>query len=234
MKKVTCSQWVKKTAVSFCLILLSINLPVKAASKQKENLNSENQIVFLDNFEPPGDGKPKDTGVGGSRDGLSCAAGEQPIRALMPQSNYGLTFQEQPAIYLYLPQTSAKQVVLAFQDEAGTDYIRAFLPIETSGIASFSLPQDEMPLEAGKNYQWKISVICGEHLLPGDPTFTGWVQRVEADTEEQLANTTASEQIRWYGEHGYWYDMLDAITRNPASEDNWQEVLEYMNRSKRE
>ena len=222
-------------AINLCLILLSVVM-VKAESKPKEKTDSNPQekIVFLDDFEPPGDDKPKDTGVGGSRDGLSCAADEQPIRALMPRGNFGLTSKPQPSIYLYLPQISAKQAVLAIQDEAGTAYARAFLPIETnSDIASFTLPENKISLQAGKNYQWKISVVCGEHLKPGDPTFSGWVQRVEhTDTQKQLVTDIDSEQIRFLGEHGYWYDLLDAISLRqrsanaPNSPDKLLQVLE--------
>ena len=193
------------------LPLLSVTAELEQSDKKDSN--SEEKIVFLDSFEPPGDDKPKDTGAGGSRDGSRCNSKEQPIRALMPQGNYGLTLKAQPNIYLYLPQTSAKQAVLAIQDEAGTAYARTFLPIETnSDIASFSLPENKLSLTPGKNYQWKISVVCGEHLKPGDPTFTGWVQRVEpTDTQKQLRLDT-TEQLRTLAEHGYWYDLLDAIS----------------------
>ena len=216
-------------AIGLCLTLL-LTVSIKAESEQKKETdsNSQEKIVFVDDFEPPGDDKPKDTGAGGSRDGLRCSAAQQPIQALMPEGNFGLTYSLQPNIYLYLPQTNAKQVVLAIGDEAGTQYARAFLPIETnSDIASFSLPQNKISLQAGKNYQWKISVVCGEHLKPSDPTFTGWLQRVEpTDTQKQLTVNLDKEQIRSLGERGYWYDMLDAIAR--SSPDNLQQVLELV------
>jgi len=212
---------------SFCLILLSLSSSRAESKPEKADSDSQEKIVFLDDFDPPGDDKPKDTRVGGSRDGARCNHNEQPIQALMPQGNFGLTLKEQPAIYFYLPQTPATQVVLAIQDEAGTEYNKAFLPIETNNnIASFSLPKDKMTLKPGKNYQWKISVICGEHLKPGDPTFSGWVQRVEpTNTQKQLAANTNNEKIRTLAEQGYWYDMLDAISTN-NSLANWQQIVE--------
>lgn len=219
--------WLKKFTICLCLVSLPV-LSVSAKSEQKDRTNSEpeEKIVFLDSFEPPGDDKPKNTGVGGSRNGLRCNPEEQSIRALMPNGNFGLTLKENPNIYLYLPQTSATQVVLAIQDEAGTQYTRAFLPIETNhNIASFALPKDKMTLTPGKNYQWKISVVCSEYVKPGDPTFSGWVQRVEAiNTQKQLSDKTTNERISWYGQHGYWYDFLEAISR--SSQHNWQQVLE--------
>ena len=221
----TSSSW----AISLCLtLLLTVSVKAESTQKKETDSNPQEKIVFVDDFDPPGDDKPKDTGAGGSRDGLRCSAAQQPIRTLMPPSNFALTSKPQPNIYLYLPQTSAKQIVLAIQDEAGTQYARAFLPIKTnSDIASFSLPKNKISLRSGKNYQWKISVVCGEHLKPGDPTFTGWLQRVEpTDTQKQLTVNPDNEQIRSLGERGYWYDMLDAIAR--SSPDNWQQVLELV------
>ena len=224
MKKINYLQLLN--LINLCLVSLPL-LSVRAESKRETNSNSQDKIVFLEEFEPPGDAKPKDTGVGGSRNGLRCAAEEETIRALIPKGNFGLTLQKNPTVYLYLPQTSATQVVLAFQDEAGTQYARTFLPIETNenNIAGFSLPKDKITLKAGKNYQWKISIVCSEYLKPGDPTFTGWIQRVEAtNIQEQLSNKTVEEQIQYFSKHGYWYDLLDRLARN--SLNDWQQVLE--------
>ena len=238
MKRSNHFLWLKSIGLGLCLVLLMLS-SIKAESKQKDKTdsNSEDTIVFLDDFEPPGDDKPKDTGAGGSRDGLRCNPDEQPIRALMPQGNFGLTSKQQPAIYLYLPQTSATKVVLAFQDEAGTEYDRAFLPIETNdNIASFSLPKNKLTLKAGKNYQWKISVICGEHPKPGDPTFSGWVQRVESTEADRYLADDTNNKIRFLAQQGYWYDLLDAISLRQRSAnasrnslDDWQQVLELNN-----
>lgn len=233
MKQLSLVQGSISLVFGLCSISFLLTTVKAESNKEQTNSDSEAKIVFVNNFDPPGDDKPQDTGAGGSRDGLRCNADEQPIRALMPQGNFGLTLRKQPSIYLHLPQTSATQAVLAMQDEAGTEYARAFLPIETnSGIASFSLPKNKMTLQAGKNYQWKISVVCGEHLKPGDPTFTGWVQRVQSGNTDKLLGNQ-SKQIHSLAEHGYWYDMLDAISlgqRSPNTlQDIWQQVLEYVN-----
>ncbi|MEM7591044.1 MAG: DUF928 domain-containing protein [Cyanobacteria bacterium P01_A01_bin.83] len=211
--------------VIYVFLMLERSLFAESKTQPTKNdSDSEEKIVFIDEFDPPGDDKPKDTGAGGSRDGLRCNPNEQPIHAIMPPGNFGLTTKVKPNIYLYLPQNSAKQVVLAIQNENKTIYERAFLPIETNNnIASFSLPKNKLNLEADKNYQWKISVICSEHPKPGDPTFTGWIQRVEPTAiQKQLNNKTNQERIQYFAENGYWYDLLDAV----ASQNNWQQILE--------
>ena len=97
----------------------------------------------------------------------------------MPKGNHGLTLAERPTIFVYLLNTSAKQVVLTFQDESGDTFKPVFLEINPEGvaeniasrsmIASFRLPDDQPPLTVGKNYQWSLTVICGETLQLNDP-----------------------------------------------------------------
>lgn len=193
-----------------------LTLPTQAESKlENRSVTLPKQLVFQENFDPPGNGTPKDTSSGGSRDGLRCSQNKQSIQPLMPKRNYGLTLEERPAIFVYIPETSARKIVLAFRSETG-DYKRVFLPITTrSGIVSFTLPNWEPPLTVGKNYQWSLVVVCGETVQPDDPVVRGWVQRVARShqIESELKQKTAIEQVMWYGANGYWYDLLKVITR---------------------
>lgn len=88
MKKINYLQLLN--IISLCLLSLPL-VSVRAESKKETNSNSRDKIVFLEEFEPPGDAKPKDTGVGGSRNGLRCNTEEETIRALIPKENFGLT-----------------------------------------------------------------------------------------------------------------------------------------------
>ena len=227
----------------FLTLTLSVELllnPALPAQAQLElgirSTTLPERLIFQDNFDPPGDGEPKDSSGAGSRDGLRCSPEEQPIRPLMPKRNYGLTLQERPYVLVDLPKTSAKQVVLTFQDEAGVDYERAFLPItENGGIVSFRLPDQKLPLVVGKNYQWTLVVVCGETVQPDDPIFRGWVQRVArtSELESELGQKSVIEQATLYGERGYWYDMLRAMVQVRRSHPDdvkltalWRELLE--------
>lgn len=217
------------------LILMVFPAQVKPEVEVKKTTAAE-QVIFQENFEPPGDGKPKDTVGAGSRDSLKCSQDEQPIRPLMPKRNYGLTLEEHPTIFIYLPNTLAKQVVLKFQDESGNSYKPMFLAIAShGGIASFKLPDDQPPLTVGKNYQWSLAVVCGETLQPSDPVFRGWVQRVArtADLGRELQQKSLIEQMQWYGKNGYWYDWLKVMLQVRRAQPNdaniikqWREILE--------
>ncbi len=228
----------KFLVLSLCLqALLAPGLAALAQSKLETKRALSEGIVFQDNFDPPGDGKPKGSSGAGSRDALKCPEDAQPIRALMPKRNYGLTLAERPTIFVHLPKTSAQQVVLMFQDQARKYYQRAFLPITTrAGIVSFTLPNDKPPLAVGKNYQWSLILVCGKTVQPDDPVVSGWVQRVAktAKLDSQLQQKSVIEQARWYGAKGYWYDMVNTIVQARRSHPYdvklaqiWQNLLDY-------
>ncbi|MEO0688049.1 MAG: DUF928 domain-containing protein [Cyanobacteria bacterium J06649_11] len=56
-------------------------------------------------------------------------------------------------------------------------------------------------------------IVCGDTVQPDDPTFMGWVQRVQRTSriDNQLIGKSAVEKAKWYGKKGYWYDMLEEI-----------------------
>lgn len=201
---------------SLSILMLTYTLPGFTQSKFPSKDNSlTSEIVFQDSLEPPGEPEPKDTKGSGSRDPKKCSNQEQGIKPLMPESNYGLTFQKLPSIFIRLPKTKASKVMLSFRDLEGKYYQRAFLPITEHGIVSFSLPEDKPALNVGKNYQWSLVIVCGDTVQPDDPTFQGWVQRVQRTSriDNQLIGKSAVEKAKWYGKKGYWYDMLGEIQR---------------------
>ncbi len=220
----------------FLEMLLIPRLPAQAQLELKTQSYTSQRIIFNEDFEPPTNGGPKDSTGAGSRDGQRCSQNEQQIRALMPKRNYGLTLEERPSIFVDLPKTSAKQVVLAFQDETGKFYQRAVLPITANArIVNFSLPTEKQALVVGKNYQWSLVVVCGQSVQPDDPTLRGWVQRVARipQLERELRQKSVIEQVMWYGESGYWYDMVKVLAQaRQEHPDNvklntvWQDLLE--------
>ena len=224
------------TICLFLEILLIPGLPAKAQSELKTRSYTSQRIIFKEDFDPPGNGGPKDSTGAGSRGGQKCSQNEQQIRALMPKRNYGLTLEERPSIFVDLPKTSAKQVVLAFQDETGKFYQRAVLPITTNArIVDFSLPVEKQALVVGKNYQWSLVVVCGQSVQPDDPMLRGWVQRVARtpQLERELRQKSVIEQAMWYGESGYWYDILKVLAQARREHpDNikltslWRDLLE--------
>ncbi len=221
---------------ALCLQFLILTFPVRAELTSKTN----NQTLPTEiHFVPPKDGETPDTVGAGTRNPneFRCSPEEEQIQSIMPKGNYGLTLQELPAIYIYLPQTVAKQVVLAIQDETEAYHEIAFLPItKNSQIVSFTLPEDKPALTPGKYYKWKFTLVCGDIPDVEDPKLEGWVKRVDRNNlSGELDRKNAIAKVKWYGQNGYWYDLLlqleKAYQANPEDPrltslwDNlWQKV----------
>jgi hypothetical protein len=197
-------------------------------------------IIFRGNFDPPGDDAPTHTRGAGSRSAGRCSADSAATRSLMPVRNYGLTLAERPAIFLQLPEarsgqasgTTAQQAVLTFQDGQGKLHSRSFLPIAAQtnnpAMVSFQLPADAPALTVGKNYRWTLTLVCGDRIQPDDPVFTGWVQRVErtAQIDHRLQAQTPLQQAQWYGDRGYWYDLLATLVQAGYTDSEmWRSLI---------
>ena len=163
---------------------------------------------------PPQEGKPRSTSNGSSRDQRSCNASEPVMQAQLSPDRYGLTLEARPKIFVETQGTSARQALLIMRSkdsEGQTYYRQAVLPVsDTQGLSGFQLPEDSLPLEIGQTYAWSLSFLCGEFSTPNDPTFTGWVRRMERTPEaEQILDTASVEdQAHWLSENGYWYDLI--------------------------
>jgi hypothetical protein len=144
--------------------------------------------------------------------------------ALVPTTNRGLTLAARPTFWIYLPATTAKQVVLSLREEGTKHHSQTFFPItRTSGIISLQPSEDSFPLEVGKTYQWAVVLICGERPNPNDPAIASWVRRV---ARTQPTNQgTALARAAWYGEQGVWYDALDSLAEARRSQSNNQSLI---------
>ncbi|MBH8567013.1 DUF928 domain-containing protein [Nostoc sp. CENA67] len=196
------------------------------------NRSKPQQIIFKP---PPNDGKPKTTSSAGSRRDWQCPqdatsttpANQTPIMALVPaDSNYGLTIAEHPTFLVYLPQTSAKQVVLSLMTEDNQLHSQTFIPIQGEpGIISIKSADSSPPLEVGKNYQWVLVLVCGEKPSPNDPVISSWVRRV-ALPHPQNHQKTALEQVDAYSEAGIWYDAAITLAQIKNTQPNNQAIAD--------
>ncbi|GEM_PF-4080639 len=156
--------------------LISINL-LFIPSFHKKAQAQNNQII---NFTSPipnfgsSDDTPYhgDRGAGSRTDELFCETSNPnpSIKALFPNSNYTITREANPTIYVYLPPGSVSDISLYLyeQDDQGnwkvnTDLI-AIIPINHNlgGITPISFAQLK-PLIEGKIYKWSLTVNCQEN-----------------------------------------------------------------------
>lgn len=192
--------------------------------------NPTTQILFK-----PSGGPPPTTRGAGSRNDRQCAQdtpsnGKPPLTALVPSGQMGLTWTERPTVWVYLPETSARQIVLSLK-EGSRPHSQRFIPIaSTPGVVGIPLTENAPPLEVGKSYQWVVVLVCGDRPNPNDPVITAAIQRVTP--AKPFTSPSATEQAAWYGQHGVWYDALTALAEarrsqpnNPALAKLWADFL---------
>ena len=90
-----------KLSYKLLSIGLSSQLLLLVFSNRADSQQNRSVINSPIQFEPPPEGEPPDTSGGGSRDPdqSRCSSNEEPIKALMPEGNFGWTLQEIPFIY---------------------------------------------------------------------------------------------------------------------------------------
>ncbi|MEB3886221.1 DUF928 domain-containing protein [Lyngbya sp. CCY1209] len=186
---------------------------------------------------------PPDRGTDGNRQGSSSRTGcpevPQPLTALIPETNFGLTAAERPTFLFYVPYSSEppREVELVLLDEAENEiFNQKITPAEIPGIISISLPDGAEPLEVGKTYRWQFSYICNPRIRAEDDYVEGAIERVAIDDElsRQLeAVNTPSERAELYAKAGLWYETLTELAKmrqmqpqNPETLAEWRELLD--------
>jgi hypothetical protein len=204
---------------------------------------------------PPGDKPPTESGgprfiqpienIDGPPPGRirsvrgGCASSSQlSLTALVPKNKIGRTVSDYPTFFFYLPQTEAELAELILEDESGNQIYRQDLTIKNvSGVIGVSIPANTnvSPLEVGKNYTWKFTVVCDPEDRSSDQLETGIVRRVELSAEilGKLENANPRQKTVIYAENGIWQDALSNLAAarraNPNDTDlaaDWESLLD--------
>ena len=245
-KKKSCLKLNKNWKLLFFSTILSYLLPSIAIA----NCFANDKITELDTtvlFQPPPESEqPENTDSAASRNrkpyfqdciaiqDQEFSATNQTMTPIVPNENYGLTLEERPTFWVYLPQTSAQQVILSVKEEGVTPHWQQLIETKKEGgIIGIKLADDAPILKAGKNYQWAVILVCENRPNPNDPVVTSWIKRIDkSQIEKGDLSTTATEleKAANYARQGIWYDALNIlIALKESSIDNWQDIwLKYL------
>ncbi len=223
----------------------AIATPAQAQTSVRNGTQSaqalEPELIAQVTFNPPGKGQPRNTAGGASRDGNPClqaaVLSTQCVTPLTPGANNGLTLAERPTFYLYVPETSAREIFFALKDEHNHHHYQTRIPV-TGGegaVLAFSLPDDAPALEIGSTYRWTFILIDQNGLKPDSPGVEGEIRRVEANSLTQVGAQGADptlELAQQYGSAGIWYEMMTTLAllresnpQDPTVMATWTEVL---------
>ncbi|MBE9007820.1 DUF928 domain-containing protein [Fortiea sp. LEGE XX443] len=166
-----------------------------------------------------------------------CLQGKLPLTALIPESQLGLTTLANPALFFYVPQTSAPELELVVQNENEQEvYIQKYKPSNKAGIISLRLPVNS--LAVNKQYKWKLSLICNPTDKSQNKVVAGLVQRVLPDQQlvKKLQQATRQERAVLYAAAGIWHDALASVAQiryllpnNQGLASDWEGLLTARN-----
>ena len=168
-----------------------------------------------------------------------CASSNQvSLTALVPKNKIGRTVSDYPTFFFYLPQTEAESAELILENESGKQIYQQDLTIKNlSGVIGVSIPANTTvpPLEVGKDYTWKFTVVCDAQDRSSDQLESGIVRRVElsADILSQLENADPRQKTFIYAKNGIWQDALSNLAaarranpNEPVFQTDWESLLD--------
>ncbi|OIP70448.1 MAG: hypothetical protein AUK43_09475 [Oscillatoriales cyanobacterium CG2_30_40_61] len=214
-------------------ILMALN-PTKSGVAQHP-LSAQEVAV---EFQPPDQDESTTEDRQGSSSRTNCPAVSQPLTALIPENNIGLTLSGYPTFMIYVPYSSTppREVEFVLLDEEDNQIFKQKMPLTgTPGIVKFKLPQSAPMLEVGKQYRWQFFYQCNPRLRAEDDMVEGAIARINPNETliRQLEKaTTPLEQIQVYAQNGLWYETVTllAVLRQEKPQDpkilqEWKELL---------
>lgn len=215
---------------------LSSQLPEQGENSNQTKPSPENLVSS--SFRAPrssGDGVPINRESGGRR-GPQCMKDNGLPVPLVPASGIGETVAEYPTISWYLPKTTAQGVEFVLHDANGQEVYSVSYALAQSeedfvepGIMSLTIPPFAKisPLEVGKEYSWKLKVMCDR----GDSSsfkyeLGGSLKRVAINPtlERRIQQATPQERFALYAEARLWYETLNTMLELQQKSPNDQEL----------
>ncbi len=223
----------------------STQLPEQGENLHQTTLSAE--TLLSSSFRAPrrssGQGQPVNTDIGGTR-GPQCMKHKTLPVLLVPASGIGKTVAEYPTVSWYLPETTAQGVEFVLQDANGQEVYSVSYALAQSeeglvepGIMSLTIPPfaKMSPLEIGKEYSWKLKVMCDRWESSSLYELEGRLKRVAINPtlEHRIQQATPYERFALYQEADVWYETLNTMLELQQESPNnkelasaWDKLLE--------
>jgi len=165
----------------------------------------------------------------------SCKKTKQPLTALIPSKNPGLTTSAHPTFWFYIPyireDIKRGEFVILTQDEKTVIYETTFQLSQTPGIVSISIPSSsKFGLEETKVYRWFLRIYCSKSRTNrADLVVDGSIKRVEMTAERERLISAASPDI-WYDSLTRLGEVLLTSPQNENFKNDWNKLLESIGR----
>ena len=222
-------KFLKATILAFAALALALAVgtaladghepKAEKADSKKERVSSPRDVsarppaARMPVYKPPAMGVPARTVGGGSR---GPGSGIPMIYAIVP-NHVAHTSSQQPSLFWFVDKAPTPSAKLQFTllDEDGVEPVveTALETPKDAGIHRIRLSDFGVELQAGREYEWSVSIIVDPDERAKDVVATGWIYCVERsdDLKSRLASEGEAGAIRVYADQGLWYDALTAL-----------------------
>ncbi|MBK1990355.1 DUF928 domain-containing protein [Sphaerospermopsis aphanizomenoides BCCUSP55] len=221
--------------ISISFFAFSLPLYSQTSSVLAQSYPTPKTWQISQKFKPRVDDKANPPTVGAATRGSSCLENQQEITPLLPVNKSGLTFNDRPTFFVHIPLTQLQTAEFSIIDAQKKIIYKTNLTLpQTSGIISFTLPQNSPPLKVNTSYRWYLTLICDSEDSSTNPYVEGLVKVIPADVQlsDSLAKADLLQKPTLYAQAGIWYEALANLVKlrctqpdNLTVQQNWQEFL---------
>ncbi|HBD10086.1 MAG TPA: hypothetical protein DCZ69_17680 [Syntrophobacteraceae bacterium] len=191
-----------------------------AASSSDKQEGTQEGRAETPAYKPPLRGAPGGRLGGGTRGG----GNESLFLSALAPDHTGLTAQEQPSLYWFLPEATKYPIEFTLiEDKAQKPLVEIRVPQGAQpGVQVIRLADYNVRLKTGAQYQWFVAAVADAEQRSKDIIAGAEIQRIDLDSGlraklEQVGKPGAPSV---YAEAGLWYDALsslaDLIAANPG------------------
>ncbi len=178
-------------------------------------------------YQPPRRGAPGGR-VGGGTRGPSV---NFPLLYALVPDHVAMTAEQQPQLLWYLSKTTSLLLEFTLVE---TDRVEPILEVGLSspvnaGIQMISLVQHDIRLEAGKTYQWFVSLIPDPTRRSKDIIAGGMLEldQLPESMSEDMKKGTPLEAAKLLANAGFWYDAMGVISSSIQTNPSDQTLRDF-------
>ncbi|MEQ8541704.1 MAG: DUF928 domain-containing protein [Coleofasciculus sp. D1-CHI-01] len=223
-------------------------IPTYSQSTNSASNTPSLQDMLEFNLDLSGRGSPRSGNRTGGASRSLCGGSQsgESLFALIPDTNVGLTVEEHPTFWFYVPDGAKKfhSMKFALWSDQGEKVYETTYPVTNAlpGVMSITLPPSTPALKENQYYNWIFTVYCEDPqqaAVRSDPRrvrVRGSIQRVPVTAElQQELNwaLTPRDRAIVLARNGIWFDSLTLIgnlrrtqTANYALAMDWINLLE--------
>lgn len=171
---------------------------------------------------------------GGTRS--ECLVGNQPLVALNPANNLGVTASDRPSVYFVVPTLNKSYPVeFVLRNSDGNTVYKKPLEAGKTKVVGIHLP--EKTLELGQDYQWYFSIVCDSEDPSQNIVVSGWLRQVSPRIalKDKSSLESKLDLAKSYHNAGLWSDEIATLVELRQSyPDNdkvrlqWQQLLQKL------